>query len=225
MKKIVVLGVLLLVGAGNVLALPPLDAKHLPLYPGIRLLRSAVDGASSDFVYTADAPAAKVCAFYLSAFGWRPDDAGSDFVPVKFWQPDGGQCMIFFRDDPAQPATFPWASGVATGAVLKWEAEDGKGNHSSFAMKITDTTESAPSTEVDLSVLTANRGDVEAEQAAVADQAQKAAAAMDEGINHVDPAQKKLVDELTAHPPTMKDLAARIKKESASPCTRASRSS
>ncbi len=208
-----VLCVLLLAGAAGASALPPQDAKHLPLYPGVHLLRSTVDGASSDFAYTADAAPGKVCAFYLGSFGWRPEQARTDFVPVAFWQPDGGQCMIFFKENAAQPSTFPWTPGVAMGGILSWESEDGKGNHSSFNMKITDTTGSAPSTEIDLSVITVNRGEVEAQQAAVADQGQKVAAAMEEGVNHVDPVQKKLVDDWTAHPPTMKDLAARIKKE------------
>jgi hypothetical protein len=204
-----VLAVFLLLRAAGAFALPPDDVKKFPAYPKAALVKNTAGGASAEVTYASPAAAGKVLAWYVDAFGLRPAEAGSEFAPLQVWNAAGVQCMVFFAES-ATP-TFTWAKGAATGGMFQWTSEDGRGNSSSFNMNITDT--GGAGTEIALVVITANKGEYEAQQEALGAEMVKGAAAIEQGFSEVNPVQEKIVNDLKAHPPSQKEMAALIKKE------------
>jgi hypothetical protein len=203
------LAVFLAFCAAGAFALPPSDVKQFPAYPKAALVKNTADGASTEMTYASNAAAGTVLAYYVDAFGLRPEEAAPGFAPLRVWNAAGVQCMVFFAESTAP--TFKWAQGAATGGMLQWSSMDGKGNSSSFNMSITD--KGGTGTEIALVVITANKGEYEAQQQAIAAEAEKDAAAMDQGLREVNPVQEGIVNDLKAHPPSQKEMAALIKRE------------
>jgi hypothetical protein len=184
-------------------------------------------------LYEAKASADDVMGFYVKSLGALPEEESGDPAPLRIWRAAEVDCMAVFYDaafanqkGAAVTAGFakrkmaPWASGLLTMGNLRWISRTTRGDEYSFTVTVEDKSVSdgqppayALKTAITVVVMMVNRGIFDAQQNETATQLAAAAQEMDDAANHQDPDMKRIVDEMTAHPPSYKDLSTLVSKE------------